>query len=61
MRRSWARISTRFRGRVSGSAELKAVVSIYEDFLCPACRNFEMEFGTTINDLIDSHPGVGNR
>lgn len=37
-----------------GSAEPKAVVSIYEDFLCPACRTFEMEFGQTINDLIDS-------
>lgn len=37
-----------------GSAEPKAVVSIYEDFLCPACRNYEMEFGQTINDLIDS-------
>ncbi|AQA03104.1 hypothetical protein BVC93_12460 [Mycobacterium sp. MS1601] len=37
-----------------GSADPEAVVSISEDFLCPACRTFEMEFGQTINDLIDS-------
>lgn len=37
-----------------GSAEPKAVLSTYEDFLCPACGNFERQFGPTINKLIDS-------
>ncbi len=37
-----------------GTDEPKAVVSLYEDFLCPACRNFEQQFGPTINKLIDS-------
>jgi protein-disulfide isomerase len=30
------------------------VVSLYEDFLCPHCRDFEQKFGPTINQLIDS-------
>lgn len=34
--------------------EPKAVLSLYEDFLCPACGNFEKAFGPTINRLIDS-------
>jgi protein-disulfide isomerase len=37
-----------------GTDEPKAVVSLYEDFLCPACGNFEKTFGPTINKLIDS-------
>ncbi|GFG49851.1 hypothetical protein CQY20_03755 [Mycolicibacterium agri] len=37
-----------------GSTEPKAVVSLYEDFLCPHCRDFEQEFGPTISQLIDS-------
>lgn len=37
-----------------GSSEPKAVLSLYEDFLCPACGNFERQFGPTINKLIDS-------
>ncbi|ULE33163.1 DsbA family protein [Mycobacterium sp. IDR2000157661] len=37
-----------------GSSEPKAVLSLYEDFLCPACGNFEKTFGPTINKLIDS-------
>lgn len=37
-----------------GSTEPKAVVSLYEDFLCPHCRDFEQKFGPTINQLIDS-------
>lgn len=37
-----------------GSSEPKAVLSLYEDFLCPACGNFEKQFGPTINRLIDS-------
>ena len=37
-----------------GSSEPKAVLSLYEDFLCPACANFEKTVGPTINKLIDS-------
>jgi protein-disulfide isomerase len=37
-----------------GSTEPKAVVSLYEDFLCPHCGAFEQEFGPTISQLIDS-------
>lgn len=37
-----------------GTAEPKAVLSLYEDFLCPACGNFEQSFGPTITKLIDS-------
>ena len=37
-----------------GSDEPKAVISLYEDFLCPACKNFELAFGSTINQLIDT-------
>jgi protein-disulfide isomerase len=29
------------------------VVSFYEDFLCPACGNFERTFGPTVSKLID--------
>ncbi|MBV9090668.1 MAG: DsbA family protein [Mycobacteriaceae bacterium] len=37
-----------------GTSEPKAVLSLYEDFLCPACANFEKNFGSTVNNLIDS-------
>jgi protein-disulfide isomerase len=37
-----------------GTSDPKAVVSLYEDFLCPHCRDFEQKFGPTINQLIDS-------
>ncbi|MCH9762306.1 MAG: DsbA family protein [Actinomycetia bacterium] len=37
-----------------GTEEPKVVLSLYEDFLCPACAAFEKEFGPTINKLIDS-------
>jgi protein-disulfide isomerase len=37
-----------------GSSEPKVVLSLYEDFLCPACGNFEQQFGTTVNKLIDT-------
>ena len=36
-----------------GSKDPKAVVSFYEDFLCPACGNFERGFGPTVSKLID--------
>lgn len=37
-----------------GTQDPKAVVSFYEDFLCPACGNFEREFGPTVSKLIES-------
>ena len=37
-----------------GTDEPKVVVSLYEDFLCPACGQFEKVFGPTITQLIDS-------
>ncbi|MGV0813962.1 DsbA family protein [Mycolicibacterium boenickei] len=37
-----------------GTAEPKVTLSLYEDFLCPACGQFEQQFGPTISKLIDS-------
>jgi protein-disulfide isomerase len=37
-----------------GSHDPKAVVTFYEDFLCPACGNFERGFAPTMSKLIDS-------
>jgi protein-disulfide isomerase len=37
-----------------GTTEPKAVLGLFEDFLCPACGNFERTFGQTINALIDT-------
>ena len=37
-----------------GTSDPKAVVSFHEDFLCPACANFERNFGSTVNNLIDT-------
>jgi protein-disulfide isomerase len=37
-----------------GSSEPKAVLSLYEDFLCPACGNLEKQFGPTVSKLIDT-------
>jgi protein-disulfide isomerase len=37
-----------------GTTEPKAVLSLYEDFLCPVCGQFEQQFGPTIRNLIDS-------
>jgi len=31
-----------------------AVLSLYEDFACPHCKDFEQQYGPTINKLIDS-------
>ena len=36
-----------------GTSNPKAVVTFYEDFLCPACGNFERTFGPTVSRLID--------
>lgn len=40
--------------RQTGSNEPKVVLSLYEDFLCPACGNFERTFGPTVSRLIDN-------
>lgn len=37
-----------------GTSDPKAVIGLYEDFLCPACGNFERQFGPTISKLVDS-------
>ena len=37
-----------------GSTDPKVVLSLNEDFLCPACRNFEQQFGPTITQLVSS-------
>lgn len=37
-----------------GTNEPKAVISLYEDFLCPACANLEKNFGSTVNNLVDT-------
>jgi protein-disulfide isomerase len=37
-----------------GTSEPKAVLSMYEDFLCPHCGVFEKTFGPAVNQLIDS-------
>lgn len=38
---------------VSDNGKPKALVAFYEDFLCPACGNFERGFGPTVSKLID--------
>jgi protein-disulfide isomerase len=48
------RVSTEKVITKEGTSDPKAVVSLYEDFLCPHCRDFEQKFGPTINQLIDS-------
>ena len=37
-----------------GTDEPKAVLSIYEDFQCPHCRDFEKTFGATLNKMVES-------
>lgn len=36
-----------------GTSNPKAVVSFYEDFLCPACGIFERGFGPAVSKLVD--------
>jgi protein-disulfide isomerase len=36
----------------NGSSEPKAVLSLYEDFQCPHCRDFEKDYGPTVAKLI---------
>jgi protein-disulfide isomerase len=37
-----------------GTRDPKAVMSFYEDFLCPGCGHFERTFGPTMSKLIDT-------
>ncbi|HKP44308.1 DsbA family protein [Mycobacterium sp.] len=37
-----------------GSSDPKVVLSMYEDFLCPHCGQFEQQFGPTVRKLIDT-------
>jgi protein-disulfide isomerase len=37
-----------------GTSDPKAVISMYEDFLCPHCGEFEQQFGPTVSKLIDT-------
>ena len=37
-----------------GSSDPKVVVSLYEDFLCPHCGQFEQQFGPTVRKLIST-------
>jgi protein-disulfide isomerase len=39
---------------VTQDGKPKAVITFYEDFLCPACGNFERTFGPTVSNLIDT-------
>ena len=48
------RVSSASVMKKPNSDEPKAVLSIYEDFQCPHCRDFEKNFGSTVTKLIDS-------
>lgn len=48
------RISSSSVVKKDGTDEPKAVLSIYEDFQCPHCRDFEKAFGPTLTKLVDS-------
>lgn len=48
------RITSNSLIKKDGSDEPKAVLSLYEDFQCPHCREFESTFGPTITKLTDS-------
>jgi protein-disulfide isomerase len=37
-----------------GTDEPKAVLSIYEDFQCPHCRDFEKTYSSSLNKLVES-------
>jgi protein-disulfide isomerase len=37
-----------------GSSDPKVVLSLYEDFLCPHCGQFEQQFGPTVRKLIET-------
>jgi protein-disulfide isomerase len=37
-----------------GTKDPKATITVYEDFLCPMCGNFEKTYGPTMSKLIDN-------
>ena len=48
------RVSSGALMKKPGTDEPKAVLSLYEDFQCPHCRDFEKAFNPTINKLVES-------
>jgi protein-disulfide isomerase len=48
------RISSAELIKKADSDEPKAVLSIYEDFQCPHCRDFEKAFGPTLSKIAES-------
>ena len=48
------RVSSGALMKKPGTDEPKAVLSVYEDFQCPHCRDFEKTFGPTVNKLVES-------
>ena len=39
-----------------GKADAPAKLDIYEDFMCPACSQFEQTYGDEILDLVNDGP-----
>ncbi len=48
------RISSNALIKKDGTDEPKAVLSIYEDFQCPHCRDFAKTFGPAIDKIVES-------
>lgn len=48
------RVSSNALIKKDGTDEPKAVISIYEDFQCPHCRDFEKTFGPALNKIVES-------
>lgn len=48
------RVSSAALLKKADSDEPKAVLSIYEDFQCPHCRDFEKTFSATLNKVVES-------
>lgn len=48
------RISSPALIKKDGTEEPKAVLSIYEDFQCPHCRDFEKNFGPAVDKAVQS-------
>jgi protein-disulfide isomerase len=54
------RVATSNVVKKEGSSDPKVVLSMYEDFLCPACGNFEKNFGPTVRKAIASGAIAGD-
>jgi protein-disulfide isomerase len=48
------RVATSNVIKKEGSSDPKVVISLYEDFLCPHCGQFEQQFGPTVRKLIST-------